>query len=338
MLARRCLYRRLRAACMATTCKLLKLPARGRLLIAADIHGNLRDFLSVVAAFERALHLSRRDFDSGEVFLLFLGDLLHGPYLPLEAWAAQQSDAGYLRGRPYRDQSPAILFELSELVARYPGRVFCLLGNHEHAHIGGPRTSRFARDEALALEQRLGSEVSQWLGSSLRNLPLWALAPCGLLFSHAAPAADLARPEDLETLDYRRYTPPKKSSCSIAPSSEIVEVRKGPPPPETAARLLGQLLWNHSLSPAQAQKLLSRINARIAVYGHTVIPAGYQTIGAEQLILSSSFGMEDACKRILCIDLHEQYQSVADLRPGIELLPLYPQCAGMALASPLASR
>ncbi len=76
---------------MAPTSKLLKLPDRGWLLVASDLHGNLRDFLTIVALFER-----RQREDSGG-YLLFLGDLVHGPYLPLEEW----EDVGampYLRG------------------------------------------------------------------------------------------------------------------------------------------------------------------------------------------------------------------------------------------------
>ena len=305
---------------MAPSSKLLRLPARGRLLVVADLHGNLRDFLTVAALFER---LSAGEPDAaGEVCLLFLGDLLHGPYLPLEQWPNSQKDLPLLCGRPYRDQSPAILLGVSELMTRHPGRVFALLGNHEHAHIGGPRTSLFARDEAVALEQRLGVEASLWLHGFLKGLPLWAVTPSGVLFSHAAPAAELLRLEDLESIDYRRYAPPNGSSRS----------QKGGAAPDASARLLGQLMWGSSLSPQKAQALLARIGARLSIYGHAVVPAGFQTIGAEQLILSTSFGMEDAQKRVLLLELSTVYESVTALRPGIEILPLYP------LHTPVRSR
>lgn len=307
------------------TGKLLRLPDCGRLLVAADLHGNLRDFLAVAEAFERR-------YRKGEdLYLLFLGDLLHGPYLPLEQWKKDGKSGSGLSGRPYRDQSPAILLAWSELLRRYPGRIFTLLGNHEHAHIGGPRTSLFARDEAMALEQRLGVEASLWLGGFLKSLPLWALGKCGLLFSHAAPAAEVASEsghatlgelEELEAIDYRRYAPPRSASARS----------------ETAARLLGQLLWTSTMPPAQAQDVLRRVGASVAVYGHAVVPAGHQTIGGEQLILSTSFGMEDAKKRVLSIDLSASYSSVAALRSGQEILPLYPEGAALALASAPPSR
>lgn len=311
--------------------KLLRLPARGRLLCASDLHGNLRDFLAVAALYEQ-LQRTRDQGNQGdpadEVYLLFLGDLLHGPYLSLEQWQSDEKSLPLLRGRPYRDQSPALLLGLSELMARHPRRVYTLLGNHEHAHIGGPRTSLFARDEAVALEQRLGVEASLWLNGFLKALPLWALAPCGVLFSHAAPGAELKQLEDLETIDYRRYAPPR----------ENLRTTKSGAAAEAAARLLGQLMWSSSVSPQQARELLSRIGAHVAVYGHAVVPAGYQTIGAEQLILSSSFGMEDAHKRVLLLDLGARYASTEELRPGREILPLYPQLSGEFLARPQPSR
>lgn len=292
---------------MAPTSKLLKLPDRGWLLVAADLHGNLRDFLTIAALFER-----RQRQDPGG-HLLFLGDLVHGPYLPLDEWE-DVGAAPCLRGRPYRDRSPAVLLGLWELMERHPGRVFALLGNHEHSHIGGPRTSLFARDEATALEQRLGVETSLWLASFIKSLPLCALAPCGLLFSHAAPAVEHLQPSTLELIDYRRFAPPHKELKPTRASSS----------PDAVARLLGQMLWAESLPPAQADRMLQGMGAQVVVYGHAVVAAGYQPIGPRQLILSTSFGMEDHRKHVLLVDLAQKYPSVSALRPGTELLPLYP--------------
>lgn len=291
---------------MAHHSKLLRLPDSGQLLVAADLHGNLRDFLAVVARFERM---------GSQASLLFLGDLLHGPLLPPHDWTGERP----LVGRYYHDDSPAILLGLQLLMERYPGRVHLLLGNHEHAHIGGPRTAVFARDEAAALDQRLGVETAVWLSGFLKTLPLWALAPCGVLFSHAAPAAELARVEDLETLDYRRFSAPQPASASGLRSKAAKQLK----PTEVAAKLLGQLLWGTTLQPFKAQALLGVVSAQLMVYGHCVIPSGYQTIGFEQFILSSSFAMEDAQKTVLELDLSTTYFSAEDFRVGSEIQPLY---------------
>lgn len=285
--------------------KLHRLPARGPLLCVSDLHGNLRDFLQVTALFERL---------GSDAQLLFLGDLIHGPRLRLEDWSVDAP----LPGRPYCDQSPAILFALEELCQRHPGRVTLLLGHHEHTHIGGPRTSRFAADEAAALEQRLGIETSTWLAARLRGLPLWAVAPCGLLFSHAAPAVRFDRLSDIDRLDYHRISPlvGRDLHQPALPPSEAASA--------SSPFVLGHLMWTRSLSPTAARSVLHSAGAHVAVYGHSIIPAGAQAIGAQQLILSSSYGMEDHKKRVLLLDLARPYHHVSALREGHELLPLYP--------------
>ncbi|MBP6608167.1 MAG: metallophosphoesterase [Deltaproteobacteria bacterium] len=291
---------------MAHRAKLLRLPGHGKLLVSADLHGNYRDFLTIAHRFERL---------GEDAHLLFLGDLVHGPYLPLSQWPQGAPPGHPLAGRPYCDESPAVLLGVQLLLSRYPGRVHVLLGNHEHAHIGGPRTALFARDEATALEQRIGIEASLHMASFFRSLPIVAWAPCGLFFSHAAPACELVRIEDMEGIDYRRYIAPRRT--------DKPRTAKSNKPGELAARLLGQLLWEHVLPPFKAQSLLARVGAQVAVYGHTIIPTGYQAIGYEQLILSTSFGMHDQHKTLLLLDLDEHYLSVDSIRPGIELLPLY---------------
>ena len=44
------------------------------MLVAADLHGNYRDFLTIAHRFERL---------GEDAHLLLLGDLVHGPYLDL---------------------------------------------------------------------------------------------------------------------------------------------------------------------------------------------------------------------------------------------------------------
>ena len=106
-------------------------------------------------------------------------------------------------------------------------------------------TIRFT--QAGSLEQRLGIENSVWMASFLKTLPLWAIAPCGVLFSHAAPAAELANLSELEAIDYRRY---------LSPKAEARSRTKAPKPGEATARLFGQLLWEQALPPFKAQALL----------------------------------------------------------------------------------
>ena len=65
----------------------------------------------------------------------------------------------------------------------------------------------------------------------------------------------------------------------------------------------------------------------MSIYGHDVIPEGYETIGDEQIIVSTSFGLFDQNKVYLSLDLAAKYRNVHDLRIGHEILPLYPDKA-----------
>ncbi len=279
---------------MASNPKWVRLPDRGRLLCAADLRGNLRDFLAMATRFEA----------DPKACLLFLGNVIHGPYLLASEWKPEL-------GSYYRDDSPAILLKLSLLREKYPGRVFTLLGNHEYAHLGGPHTSKFADDETAALEARLGTEAAAYVADFVRTWPLWALSDAGLLFSHAAPAADLP---DLDALSALSYGDPGDDDLPPGDDDEESEARM---------RLLGQLLWSAALPPARARRAAAMAGARVLVYGHDVV-SGHETIGSEQLILGTSFGLPDEEKRYLSIDLGARYESAADLKDGSEILPLYP--------------
>lgn len=256
--------------------RLLRLPASGALLVAADLRGNLRDFEQVLTRFAAL---------GDTAHLLLLGNLVHGPYLPPAQFPASL-------GRYYRDESPAILLKLLLLQERAPGRVHVLLGNHEYAHLGGPRTSRFAEDEAEALRARLGREAAEHVEGMMARLPLWALAPCGLLLCHAAPRCSLTRLEDLE-----RWT--------LADRERV-----------------GPLLWSPPLQPAALRPLLLLAGVNGVVYGHEAV-RGTELIGTEQLVLASSFTQLDEDKRVLLLDLAARYPSVAALHAGREVLPLY---------------
>jgi hypothetical protein len=271
----------------------LHLPDRGRLLVATDLQGNLRDFERMADLFGAALVESE-----GDAHLLFTGDLIHGPHLTEEEWPD-------FLGEYYRDDSGAVMARFCELRERHPGRVHAILGNHEHAHVGGPHTAKFAPDEVALLEQILGPERSAWLHEVLYDLPLCAVAPCGLVFTHGAPAADIQSSAEVEA-----------AQVHDLPLATITDV--------FAVPVTGALLWARSAPVPIARRFLSAMGGRIGVFGHDVVPEGYERIGAEQLIISTSFGVSDSNKFYLDVDLAAHYQTAADLLEGVHLLPLYP--------------
>src|SRR5262249_37691085 len=165
--------------------RVLRLPDHGRLLVCTDLQGCLRDFERFVHIFERALHEHH-----GDAHALFTGDLIHGPHIDPEDWPD-------FLGEYYRGASGEVMMAYAALAARFPGRVHALLGNHEHGHIGGPHTAKFAADEVALLEQILGPAATARMRAIIHTFALAAVARCGAVFTHGATAAQIASITDL---------------------------------------------------------------------------------------------------------------------------------------------
>jgi len=272
----------------------LKFPDHGKLLVCTDLQGCLRDFRTMVAHF---IECSERC--DGDTHLLFTGDLVHGPHIDEQDWPD-------FLGEYYRDQSGEVIDEFVALRERFPGHVHGLLGNHEHGHIGGPHTAKFAMDEVALLEHHLGPARTRKLRTVLRDLPLAAVAPCGAVFTHGAPAAAIDSVRDVEDVDV--------SHLGADSPIDILDVP-----------VLGPILWARSASVDAARQFVAAMGGTISIYGHDVIPAGFERVGDEQIVVSTSFGVYDTNKVYLELDLASRYDTVHDLRVGREIRALYPE-------------
>jgi hypothetical protein len=272
----------------------IPLPNRGRLLVATDLQGNVDDFDRVAELFERAAA-----GPEGAV-LVITGDLVHGPELADSEWP------DYL-GTYYRGDSPTLLERARRLTDRYPGRVHYLLGNHEHAHVGGPVVAKFFTDEAQRLEELMGSDAAAEMRAWMRTWPFVAYAPsAGLLMVHAAPHAIIHSAEDLEQQSLE----------------DVFDL----PIDELAHRgALGALLWARTTSTERARAFLGAIHPalRVAVYGHDVARAGYAIDREPLLCVSTSFGCHDGDKLYLDWDLAEHAETAHEVAAR-GLRPLYP--------------
>ncbi len=233
-----------------------------------------------------------------DTVLIFTGDLVHGPDEETE-----RNWPDYL-GTPYRDESPEVVRAFLEARERYPGRVHCLLGNHEHAHVGGPRTAKFHQDEAQVLEDRMGPGPTAEMRTLFTQLPLVAVAPNGVVLLHAAPSAQLKGPEELEKVELEGYA-----------HMGIEEFLQVP--------VLGPTLWSRMARPEQSRAFLEALGGRIAIYGHDVVREGYERVGDDQLCVSTSFALFDKDKVYVELELARTYPDVHALRDGIELKKLY---------------
>ncbi len=280
--------------------RVIRLPDHGRLIVCTDLQGCLRDFEAIVEVHARA------DAEAGgDAHLLFTGDLVHGPHLGEEDWPD-------FLGEYYRDQSGEVIERFRRLSREYPKRVHALLGNHEHGHIGGPHTAKFAEDEVILLENLLGPAGTRRLRKALRGFALAAVAPCGAVFTHGAPAATIRSIKDVERADINGHD-----------FSNIFDILEVP--------IVGPILWARSATPSKAREFVRAMGGTISIYGHDVIPEGFERIGDEQIIVSTSFGVFDSNKVYLDLDLGGRYETVHDLRIGHEIRPLYPRKASKSL-------
>jgi hypothetical protein len=276
----------------------LHLPDHGRLLVATDLQGCFRDFQRMAALFVEAHQ------ETGDAHLLFTGDLIHGPHLEEDEWPS-------FLGEYYRDASMEVVDGFVALGEHFPGRVHAILGNHEHAHVGGPHTAKFAPDEVELLEHIIGPRAAARLRGVLKTLPLCAVAPCGVVFTHGAPAADIRSIREVEAAKIDGYDDGSPLDIFDVP-------------------VIGQLLWARSAPRPVARRFLKAMGGKVSVYGHDVIPEGFERIDDEQMIVSTSFGVSDANKVYLELDLAASYDTVHALREGHEILPLYPAAARRA--------
>jgi hypothetical protein len=276
--------------------RVIRLPDKGRLLVCTDLQGCMRDFKRMVEVFEQALITYE-----GDAHLIFTGDLIHGPHIEPEDWPD-------FLGEYYRDQSGDVMIAYAGLAAQYPGRVHALLGNHEHGHIGGPHTAKFAADECALLEHILGPAGTARMRGIIHTFALAAVSKCGAVFTHGAPAAQCESIADVEAVDV--------SCAGLASPLDVLDTP-----------IVGKILWARSATESEARRFCRAMGGTMSIYGHDVIPEGYEKVGDEQIIVSTSFGLFDQNKVYLSLDLAGKYRGVHDLHVGREILPLYPDKA-----------
>ena len=104
-------------------------------------------------------------------------------------------------------------------------------------------------------------------------------------------------------------------------------------------KVLEELLWDRPIgakvdgyTPPQTDAFLERIGGRLLIVGHT--PLGYlprkdvkngvALFGQHQLVFATGYGAPPGVQSYLAIDLSKRYESVSELRYGVEIHPLYP--------------
>lgn len=262
------------------------LPNHGTAIVNTDLHGNLRDFKTLQSIYEEKKKVSEN------VYWLVLGDLVHGP------------DARARLRRPdlydYDDESIEIVISLQELMQQDPNILF-VIGNHDHAHIGGPLTRKFHDDESAFLEDRATDGERQKIAEFFHHALLAVFAPCGISFSHASPGRAFHALEEFN-IDFGD------------PTHQEVEALRH------LLRCYGQSEVDSRLYLESVSKLLG-FDLRVVVHGHDRDEVGYFTQEATQFC-PVIFGAPEENKRFLEIDLASSFLTADSLKTSLR--HLYP--------------
>ena len=271
--------------------KLLTVAApHGPLLVSADLHGHLADFERLVAIFRESVARGEDPLWVG------VGDWVHGPN------AAEPSTVTDRDGAPlydYPDDSADILRRLFALMDAHPGRILSVLGNHEHAHIGGPRTSKFHADEAAYLESRLSPAEVKDAHRRFRSWPIAIAVPSlGAVVTHGALAGPIECAADLEAIEWEGRMP------------------------ERAWQIARTMVAYGYVSDGD-QRLLDALGPdyRLILHGHDRDEDGYSASGQHALLLCSSFGARRDSKTYVWLTAP---RTLTELRPDHELRRLWP--------------
>ena len=263
----------------------------GPVLISADIHGNYADFDRLRAIFLASVERGERPW------WISVGDWVHGPTPDRHPILDDEGVPLY----DYPDETPRILTELFALMDRFP-EVHSITGNHEHAHIGGMRTSKFHRDEAGYLESICAPALVAELRARFAAWPMIIRLPsCGVVIAHGAPVPGTAA--EFDAIDY--------GGNETARAWELVRAA----------------MTRYGFDKGEDVALLAALSDdatyRILLHGHDREELGHCPTGEAALLLCTSFGARRAYKTYAWLDRGTRYDSLADLRAGHELRRLW---------------
>lgn len=267
----------------------LALDGPGRLLVSTDLHGNLEDYQRLVAIFG-ALRASA----DAPVHWVILGDLVHGP----DEASRSRFDGLY----DYDDRSRELVDAVCALREAFAGTVHFVLGNHDHAHVGGPTTRKFHADEAAHLESTMSEEARSRLRALFADALLLVTSSCGLALAHGAPPVCFESPDELDSI--------------ALPASDPAH-----------ARVVRAMTTPYGQPRDEMQRFLAAASRggapqRVLVHGHDKCEEGW-FVEHDNQVCPVLFGARRANKRYVLADLDARYETAGDLRDGHELRRLY---------------
>ena len=286
---------------------LVMLPDHGTVYIATDFHTHFRDFNQWL----KRTKLIKRIQAGEDVYGLILGDIIDQK--PGDALFEPFGDAKIIKK----------IMQLQKQLGSKGERLIYIKGNHEFAAAttyamlkkSGMNADNRQRMTNLLYKSPQGAYFQQFNFIErmtdehydyLINLPTVVVAINGFVGIHAGPS---------------------RSAKNLA---ELVRPTQ---------KVLDELLWSRPAAvqiggykPSQTKDFLKRVGGNLLISGHTPlsylpkksVKNGVARIGKHQIIFATGYGASPDSRSYLVIDLSKKYESVFDLKYGVEIQPLYP--------------
>lgn len=262
------------------------LPAQGEVWLTGDLHGNV-DNLKRFAA--------EADLDAHPERFLVVQEIVHSRLITADN----------------RDLSFVAILEALALQARYPGRVYYLLGNHDLAvHLdrelvkGGKYLNRYLRRGLAYMYRERHEDVLAAYREFIADMPVAILAPNGVYMAHSTPK--------------RPFIP----SVSRDYLTDEAAAR-----PLAGERPIAALVNGRDYAPETADAFADQLECDIMVCGHTPTRRGWKSPNDRHLIIDS----QHRKARYVRFDLGRRYASAKELIPLIG--DLDPESAEVELTS-----
>lgn len=254
------------------------LPEQGEVWLTGDLHGNVKNL-------QRFVELA--DLDNHPDRYLVLQEIVHSRLITADN----------------RDLSFVAIMEAIKLVAKYPGRVYYLLGNHDLAvHLnrelvkGGKYLNRYLFRGMAYMYKKQYEKVLQVYRDYIAGMPAAIFAPNGVFMAHSTPK--------------RAFIPSLSRTYLTETAAEL---------PYQKLKPITAMVNGRDYHPDTAEAFADRLECQLMLCGHTPTTKGFRIHNDRHLVIDSQH--EKA--RFVRFNLAEHYATAEELADEVQ--PLWPE-------------
>jgi tetratricopeptide (TPR) repeat protein len=253
------------------------LPDEGEVWLTGDLHGNVKNL-------QRFVELA--DLDNHPNRIMVLQEIVHSRLITADN----------------RDLSFVAIMEAIKLVAKYPGRVYYLLGNHDLAvHLnrelvkGGKYLNRYLFRGMAYMYRKQYEKVLDVYREFIAGMPAAIFAPNGVFMAHSTPK--------------KAFIPSLSRTYLTETAAEL---------PYSKLKPINAMVNGRDYHPGTADAFADRLECDLMLCGHTPTTKGFRIHNNRHLVIDS----QHERARYIRFELNERYATAEELADETE--PLWP--------------